>query len=420
VSELLPVDSPVQPAASRAGRTVRSLRVPNYRRYFLGSAVSVTGTWMQRVGQDWLVLELTHSGVALGFSTALQFLPVLLGGLYGGTVVDRLDRRRILLATQATSAVLAGMLAVLAGSHLATIPVVYALSFALGVVTVFDTPARQAFLFELVGPSDLMNAQALYSTVNNGGRLIGPAVAGVVIAGAGVAWAFAVNAVSFVAVLGSLLLLDRSQLRPVPSAAREPGQVMEGLRYVWHRPQLRGCIILVGVVGLLGQNFRVVLPLLASQTYSGSASTYGYLTSAVGLGAVIGALGSAAREHATLRLLTMACAAFGVVNLLLVLAPNLTSALAGMVLLGLTNIVFNTLARTLLLTTSDPAMHGRVMSLHALVFLGSTPIGGPLVGAICALAGARSGLLVAGVSAVLVAGVVAGQRRSAPAAGEAR
>ena len=395
------------PGMSRRRRTLRSLRVPNYRRYFFGSAVSVTGTWMQRVGQDWLVFELTHSGVALGVATALQFLPVLLGGLYGGTVVDRLDRRRLLLVTQASSALLAGILAVLVANGLATIQVVYVLAFALGVVTVFDTPARQAFLSELVGPADLMNAQALYSSVHNGGRLVGPAVAGALIASAGVAWAFATNAVSFLAVLVSLLLLDRVTLRKVPPAARSRGQVLEGLRYVWQRPDLRRCVALVAVVGLLGQNFRVVLPLLAAQTYGGSASTYGYLTSAVGLGALVGALGSASGERASLRQLTLACAAFGGVNLLLALAPTLWSAVVGMVFLGLTNIVLNTLARTLLLVGSDPAMHGRVMSLHALVFLGSTPFGGPLVGAICAVAGPRSGLLVAGLSSVLMAGAVA-------------
>jgi MFS family permease len=389
-----------------AARTFRSLQVANYRRYFLGHTVSVCGTWMQRVGQDWLVLELSDSGVALGVATALQFAPVLLGGLWGGVVVDRVRRRRLLVATQTSSAVLAAILAALTLTDVVTLWMVYVLAFALGVVTVFDNPGRQTFLTELVAREDLLNAQALASTAHNAGRLIGPAIAGVLIATVGVGYTFLVNAASFVAVIVSLLIIDRSSLRPATLVPQAPGQAREGLRYVWRHPELRAGIILVAVVGVFGQNFRVVLPLLAQDSLHGGPQTYGYLTAALGLGAVLGALGSAARERSSGRALLLACVAFGVINLLVALSPTVAVALVGMVGLGVGNIVLNTLARTLMLVTGAPGVQGRIMALHALVFLGSTPVGGPLVGWICSTWGARSGLVVGGVAALVSAAAV--------------
>lgn len=385
-------------------RTFRSLQEPNYRRFFVGHSVSVIGTWMQRVAQDWLVLTLTGSGVALGISTALQFGPMLVLGLWGGTVVDRVDRRRLIIATQSVQAVLAAVLAGLALTGVVELWMVYALALALGLVTVLDSPARQAFVGEMVAPADYVNAQALNSTVHNAGRLVGPAIAGLLIATVGVGAAFVVNAVSFVAVLVGLLRMDPGTLRRAPPAARRKGQAREGLRYVMASPDLRAVLLLVGVVALFGQNFRVVLPLLAQSTFGGGAEVYGYLTAALGLGAVLGALVSASRETATSWGLLLSCLGFGVVNLLAAAAPTLVAAYAAMVAIGFANIVFNTLGRTVLQLGSDPSMHGRVMALHALVFLGSTPLGGPLLGWISGLFGARAGLLVAGVTA-LVAGL---------------
>jgi MFS family permease len=389
--------------SSWRGRTFRSLAVPNYRYYFAGQAVSVIGTWMQRVAQDWLVLEITDSPVAVGIATSLQFLPTLLFGLYGGVLVDRIDRRKAIITCQAVSAVLATILAVVTISDLVTLWMVYALALLLGFVTVIDVPARQAFITEMVGPDDYVNAQALNSTIHNAGRLIGPAIAGLLIASVGPGAAFSINAASFVAVLIGLLRIDSSQLRRAKSMARARGQAREGLRYVWSHPELRACIVLVGVVALFGQNFRVVLPVLARETFDGDAQVYGWLTSALGAGAVVGALASAARASATPWSLLLWTFAFAVANLLAAFSPVLGLALAAMVALGIANICFNTLARTLLQIGTEPSMQGRVIALHSLVFLGSTPIGGPLLGWVCQAWGPRAGLLLAAVTSGVAA-----------------
>jgi MFS family permease len=393
-------------------RAFRSLAVPNYRYYFAGQAVSIIGTWMQRVAQDWLVLQISDSAVAVGVATALQFLPTLLLGIHGGVFVDRVDRRRAIIATQATSAVLAAGLAAITLADVVALWMVYALALALGVVTVVDVPARQAFVTEMVGPDDYVNAQALNSTIHNAGRLVGPAIAGALIAAVGAGLAFAVNAVSFVAVLIGLLLMDTRHLRRVPAVARTPGQALEGLRYVWSHRELRACMVLVGVVALFGQNFRVVLPVLARGTFGGDAQTYGWLTSALGAGAVVGALASASRRTATPWSLLLWTFGFAAANLVGAAAPALGFALAAMVGLGVANICFNTLARTLLQMGTAPSMQGRVMALHSFVFLGSTPIGGPLLGWVCEVWGPRAGLLVAAATSGLAAlGVLPHLRR---------
>lgn len=389
----------VEPAPpSWWARTVRSLAVPNYRYYFAGQAVSVIGTWMQRVAQDWLVLEISDSAVAVGVATALQFLPTLLFGLYGGVLVDRVDRRRLIVATQAVSAVFAVVLAAVTLTDVVTLWMVYALALALGFVTVVDVPARQAFVTEMVGPDDYLNAQALNSTIHNAGRLIGPAVAGLLIAGVGPGAAFTINALSFVAVLLGLLRIDSTALRPVRPVARARGQAREGFTYVWSHPELRACMVLVAVVAMFGQNFRVVLPVLARETFHGDAQVYGWLTSALGAGAVVGALASAARSSATAWSLLTWTFAFAAANMLAFVSPALGLALVAMVGLGIANICFNTLARTLLQIGTEPWMQGRVIALHSLVFLGSTPIGGPLLGWVCEAWGPRVGLLVAGLT----------------------
>jgi MFS family permease len=331
------------------GGLFRSLRHSvNLRIYLSGHAVSVVGTWMQRVAQDWLILEMTHNGAALGLSVAAQFAPMLLFGPYGGLLVDRFDRRRILVVTQ-----------------------------------------------------------AIASSVHNAGRLVGPAVAGVLIATVGVGVAFIVNAASFVAVLISLALLKADRLRPSPRIGRKKGQLLEGARYLWSSPQLRTTIILVAVVAIFGQNFRVVLPLAATELYHGDAATYGWLTSAIGLGALIGAVVSASVHIPTAWSLVLTAAAFGAANLLAAVSPTMAMALIVMVSVGITNIIFNTLARTVLLLNSEPEMHGRIMAIHGQVFLGSTPLGGPLVGWLCEVFGARAGFFIAGGTAVLAAVLLA-------------
>lgn len=408
-------------AALRAGwvRVFRSLHERNFRIYFTGHAVSVTGTWMQRVGQDWLVLEISDSAVAVGIAMALQFLPVLFLGMLGGVVVDRVDRRRLLVATQSVSAMLAGLLATLALTETIELWMIYGFALGLGLVTVFDVPARQVFLTDMVPPEDYVNAQALNSTVHNVGRLVGPAIAGLLIASIGAGATFLVNALSFVSVLIALLRIDASQLRRGVPAQRAAGQVREGFRYVWAHPDLRACMFLVAVVALFGQNFRVVLPVLARDTFGQGAEAYGWLTSALGVGAVLGALAAASRQRSTARSLLSWTLAFGAVNLLAAAVPNLGIALVAMVAVGIANITFNTLGRTLLQLRADPHMQGRVIAVHGMVFLGSTPFGAPLLGWVCEQWGARAGFLVAGSTAMLAAIPFLGRLGSSPAVRQA-
>ena len=400
-------------------RTSRSLRRPNYRRFIAGHAISVIGTWMQRVAQDWLVLQLTGSAIAIGTATALQFLPVLLFGMWGGVLVDRFDRWKLIVGTQIASLVLAAVLAVTTLLGVTTLGLVYVLAAALGLVTVIDTPARHTFITDLVPPEDYVNAQALHGTIHNAGRLIGPAIAGLIIAAAGAGPAFAVNAISFVGVLAGLARIDRSQLRRGERLARGKGQARAGLRYAWHHRELRATLLLVAVVGIFGQNFRVVLPITASEVLDGNAATYGWLTAALGAGAVVGAVGAASRQTVTGRSLLLTTVAFGVVNLAGALIGGLVYALAALVALGMSNIVFNTTARTLLQLRGDPAMQGRVIALHSLLSVGSTPIGGPLLGWVCVAWGSEWAWVVAGGTALLAAGAVVGAlwRPGSPAPG---
>ncbi|MCW2581200.1 MAG: putative arabinose efflux permease, family [Blastococcus sp.] len=384
------------------------MRDPNYRLFASGNAVSVIGTWVQRVAQDWLVLELTDSGVVLGLSLALQFGPMLPFGLWGGLVVDRVDRRRLLIVTQSIQGVLALVLAVITATGVVTLWMVLGLALALGLVTVVDSPARHSFVADLVEPADYVNAQALNGTFMNAGRLIGPAIAGLLIATVGVAGAFFANALSFLAVIATLVAV-RPRHRHEPRKAGEPrerNQLRAALRYTWQRPDLRACLLLVAVVALFGQNFRVVLPVLARDTFDGSADTYAWLTAAMGGGAVVGALMTAARRSVTIAALARWTLAFGVINVLAAGAPGLVLAAIVLIALGLTNITFNTLGRTLLLLRTDRAMQGRVIALHGMLFLGMIPLGAPLLGAVVEVFGARAGLVVAGVTAIVAAGVV--------------
>lgn len=382
-------------------RTLRSLGHRNFRLFLTGHSISVIGTWMQRVAQDWLVLDLTDDAAAVGIAAALQFLPMLLFGLWGGVLVDRWDRRRLIIGTQTASMVLAGVLACAVIADAGSLAVVYALALALGFVTVLDNPARQAFVAEITAPADYVNAQGLASTVHNIGRLVGPAIAGAVIAAVGPGPAFAINAASFIPVIWGLLLIkpDASRTRRTVTPAR--GQVKEGLRYVFGHAELRACMVLVAVIAIFGQNFRAVLPILARDTFHGGPQTYGWLTSALGVGAVVGALGVASAARISSWMLLLAATGFGVMSAAVAVSPWLWVALLATAGVGIANLTFNTVARTLLQLGTDPSMHGRVMALHGFVFLGSTPIGMPLLGWICDVAGARSGMGVASGTALV-------------------
>ena len=388
-------------------QTFRSFAERNYRYWWTGHSVSVAGTWVQRIGQDWLVLELTGSALALGISMLCQYLPVLLLSVWGGVVVDRTDTRRLLIGTQIAQAVLAAALAVLVLTGAATIGSVYVLAAALGIVTALDNPARQAFFAELVPPTDIVNAQALNSLVNNVGRLGGPALAGVLISQVGVGITFVINAASFVGVLVALAVMDVSALRRVDVTPRARGQAREGLAYVWRHPDLRAAVLLVAVVSVFGQNFRVVFPVLASEGLQGGASTYGWLTSALGVGAVAGALGSAASTTATPKRLLLVLVAFAASNVAVAAAPGLALTLGAIMVLGVLNVVFNTLGRTILHLNSAPGMRGRVMAIHSMVFLGGIPFGGIAMGAVLEAWGPRLGLVLAGAACLAGAVVLA-------------
>ncbi len=387
--------------------TFRSMRTRNYRLYFYGQLVSTSGTWMQTVALGWLVLRITNSGFDVGVVTALQFLPMLLIGTYGGVIADRLNKRRTLMVTQSGMAVAAAGLAAIALAGRDPLWAIYLLTFVSGSFAAVDTPVRQAFVSEMVGVPDLPNAVALNSAMFNTSRVIGPAIGALLIRLVDVGPCFAVNALSFVAVIGGLLMMRPDELFVTPPIQRAKGQVRDGLRYVWRTPELRAAILVMAVVGTLAFNFTVVLPVLAKFTFHGGAGTYGLLTSLMGLGSIIGALGVASKLAPTAKLLVGSCLAFGVVMTASAVAPTLLGEDLLIVLLGLTSITFMATVNSMCQLATVPEMRGRVMALYTLVFLGSTPIGGPIVGWICQQFGPRYGLGVGGVATV-VAGVAAG------------
>ena len=390
-----------------AADTFASLRVRNYRLYFIGQVVSVSGSWMQRVAQSWLVLHLTvNSGVALGVASALQFLPILLFGAWGGVVADRTDKRRLLMVTQALMGFLALILGVLALTGLVQLWMVFLMALLLGAVTAIDNPARQAFVMELVGRGQVTNAVSLNSAVFTGARVVGPAVAGLLIAAVGTGWCFVINAASFGAVLIALVAMNAEHLQRSERPAKAQGQLMEGLRFVWSRPDLRTPLALLAVVGTLALNFTVVLPLLARDTFHGGATTYGTLFSVLGAGSLVGALFTASRREPSASLLVGALGLFGLFMLGAAAAPTLPLEMVALIPMGVAALAFQTTTNSLLQLRSEPALRGRVMALYSVVFLGSTPIGAPIVGWVAEQFGPRAGLGLGGV-AVLLAALVA-------------
>jgi MFS family permease len=388
-------------------QTFASLSTPNYRRFIGGQAVSMAGTWMQTIAQSWLVLELTGSATAVGLVVALQTLPVLLFGPYAGVVVDRLDKRRLLIGLLLVASALAVVLGVLTATGTVQLWQVYLLAFGLGTVSSVETPARQTFVLELVGPDNLRNAVSLNSVLVNVARAVGPALAGIVIATGGIAVCFLLNAVSFAAVIGSLLRLDLAALTPTAPAPRAPGQLREGLDYVRRTPALAVPLLTMALIGCFAFEFQVVLPIVASETFAGDASTYGFLTAAMGVGAVIGGLCMAAWGRTGLGSLAAAAAAFGLAMLATALAPTLGFALLGMGLVGAASVAFQSTGNSTLQLTSAPHMRGRVMALWAVAFLGSTPIGGPIAGFVSQQFGGRAGLALGAAACLLAAALTA-------------
>jgi MFS family permease len=405
----------------RAGRvTFASLSVPNYRLYYGGQAISLAGTWMQMTAQSWLVLTLTHSSTALGVVIGLQTLPVLLLGPYGGVVADRVDKRRLMVVLQSAMGVQALVLGLLTVTGVVRVWEIGLLAAVLGLNNAFESPARQSFMLEMVGPEYLRNAVSLNSVLVNTARVIGPAVAGILIATVGEGICFLVNAASFVAVVASLAAMDRAALAPTERTPRARGQLREGIRYVRATPELAVPLLMMAAAGCLTYEFQVSLPVMASRGLHAGASGFGFMTAAMGVGAVLGGLLVAARGKTGLRPLVLAATGFAIALALATLAPGLPLELAALALVGGGSISFMSMGNSTLQLTAAPEMRGRVMSLWFVAFQGSTPIGGPVVGWLMAVLGARAGLGLATVTcfAVALGGLAA--LRSVPRAQHAR
>jgi MFS family permease len=385
---------------------ISSLRQRNYRLFFFGQLVSVAGTWMQTVAQSFVVLDLTHSGTQLGLTSAARFLPMFVFGPLGGVFADRMDRRRVLYVTQTLSGLLAGVFAVTVGTHSIRLWIVYLLALALGFVNVFDNPARQSFISEMVSAEDLPNAVTLNSVAMNMARVLGAALGGVIAAAIGLALCFTCNALSFGAVLVSLAAMRGSELFPAKRVSKQKKQVRQGLRYVRNTPELLIPLLMIAVIGTLAWEFQVSLPLMASKVFHGGAAAYGVMASVMGGGAVVGGLISAARSRPRARALCLAAIGWGIAILAAAVAPSFALELTALVFVGYGSITFNSLAKTTLQLAAKPEMRGRVMALWALAWLGSTPIGGPIVGWAGQAIGARWALVIGGLAA-LACGILA-------------
>ncbi|MBR7827624.1 MFS transporter [Actinospica sp. MGRD01-02] len=383
--------------------TFSSLRIPNYRRYFTGQGISLVGTWMQMTAQAWLVLTLTHSPTALGLVTALQTLPVLLLGPYGGVIADRSDKLRLMTVLQAIMGVQALLLGLLTVFHVVRFWEICVLAVFLGVNNAFENSPRQSFIREMVGVDQLRNAITLNSVTVNAARAVGPGIGGLLIAGVGVGICFLLNAASFVAVVASLLLMDRGQLRPSPPAPRAKGQLREGLRYAMQTRQIIVPLGMMGLVGLLAYEFQVSLPVLAQRTFHGGSEVYGFMTASMGVGAAVGGLITARLARTGIRSMVLASLGFGVTILLTAYAPNLWVVYVAMLFAGWASVSFISIGNSTIQLAARPEMRGRVISLWQVAFQGTTPIGGPLVGWIIAVSDPRTGLAVGGVACLVAA-----------------
>ena len=392
-----------------------ALSVPNFRRYVSGQALSLIGTWVETVAQALLVLRLTHSGVILGLTTAARFAPVLLLSPYAGLLVDRFPKRRLLLVTQAGLGLVSLALGILVLSGNVTLGLVVVLALAFGTFSAADNPARQAFVAEVVGRDLIRNAVTLNSTTVNVARVIGPAIAAVLVSTVGLGWCFIGNAGSFVFVIVSLLLLDGRQLHPVAPVHRAAGQLRAGLRYAARVPSIARPLLMMAAVGTFTFEFEVSLPLLASDTFHGTATAYSWLIGALGAGAVIGGLYAARTRRTGLRRLTWAAAGYAVAVGLVAAAPTLPTAVAACAITGAASVVFLTTGNSTIQLASDPSYRGRVTALWSLALVGSTPIGSPVIGALSQLTSPRWALALGAAACVVAAAI--GYRALSPRSG---
>ncbi|MER7462764.1 MFS transporter [Streptomyces sp. NPDC097981] len=384
-----------------------SLKIRNYRLFATGQAVSNTGTWMQRIAQDWLVLSLTGSASAVGITIALQFLPMMVFGLYGGVLADRLPKRPLLIATQTLMGLTGVALAALTLAGHVQVWHVYLAAFLIGLVTVVDNPARQTFVSEMVGPDQVANAVSLNSANFQSARLVGPALAGVLITAFGSGWAFLLNGLSFAAPVAGLLLMRARELHPVRPQPRAKGQLREGLRYVAGRPELIWPIVLVGFIGTFGFNFPIWLSAFVSDVFHGDAGTYGLFNTLIALGSLAGALLAARRGHSRLRLLVAAAVLFSALEVATAFAPGFWLFAALLVPIGMFGLTVNVTANASVQMATDPEMRGRVMALFMMVFTGGTPIGAPVVGWVTDTYGARIGMAAGGLVSLAAAATIA-------------
>ena len=384
-------------------RSFNSLEVPNYRRYFVGQLISLSGTWMQTVAAVWLILSLTGSGVAVGLTTALQFLPMLLIGAWGGLLADRIPKRRLLITTQILMAIPAvGLFAVTATGVVAPWMVFLAV-LAMGTVNAVDNPTRQSFVIEMVGPDRLVNAVSLNSVIIETARIVGPALAGLIIAGFGVVPCFAINLLTFVAMIVALWSMDPRALEAAPPAVRKPGAIREGLRHVRQTPELAVPLALMALVGTLGFNFQVVLPLLAKFSFGGGAGAYALLVSAMGVGSIVAALVNGNRGETGGKVIAAAALAFGIAALAAAAMPDLIAEAVVLAVLGGAAVIFVSSVNSTIQLAVSAEMRGRVMALFSIVFLGSSPIGGPLAGWLAEAYDPRVALVLAGISGLSAA-----------------
>ncbi len=391
--------------------TFSALAIPNFRLYFAGQSISLVGTWMQMVAQAWLVLEITGSATWVGLTFAAQTLPILLVGPYGGLVADRADKRRLLVALQVVMGALALALAVLTLSDSVLLWHVLGLAALLGLADSFEKPARQAFLVEIVGPESVRNAVSLNSVMVNAARVLGPAVAGLVIAAGGLGVCFALNAASFVPVVLMLLAMDAARLRPATPQPHERGQVRAGLAHVRRERELGVPLLMMAIMGCFTYEFQVTLPYLARTTFDGDSRTYGFMTAAMGLGAVLGGLHTAARGRTGIPTLVRSSVLFGVLVLATALAPSAGAALLLLVAVGAASVSLMARGNATLQLASDPQMRGRVMALWLVAFMGTTPLGGPVAGWVSSTFGARWGLVLGAAACFAAAGLGAASLR---------
>ena len=388
--------------------TFRSLHIRNYRLYATGGLISNIGTWMQRIAQDWLVLELTdNNGIALGITTGLQFLPMLLIGPWAGSLADRYSKRQLLILTQAFMGVVGGLLGLLVLTDVVQVWHVFVLAAMLGIGAAVDAPARQSFVIEMVGPDDVSNAVGLNSASFNLGRVIGPALAGFLIVLFGTGPVFLINAVSYIAVILALRAMRVADLQTPPRMARGRGQVREGIRYVRGRPDLMLVMVIVFFVGTFGLNFQMTSALMATEVFGKGAAEYGLLGSVLAIGSLSGALLAARRGRPRLRLVVLSAIAFGLVEVLAGLMPTYITFIAVLIPIGLAQMTLLNAANATIQLGVDPIMRGRVMALYMAVLMGGTPFGAPLVGFVAETFGARWSLIAGGLISVLAAVIAA-------------